>query len=175
MNRSRQCKTFTLIELLVVITIIGILAALLLPALAKSKMNAQQVNCLSNVRQITMAGLMYMNDTGQNIRYNDPTMPEYDPNYPITVWMGTLSNYGVSDQLRVCPSTHVVESSVPNQETWGTANAAWVFGLDVTPALIGSYGFNAWFYSFAPATNWDRAAQFPRYLFARPASVQKAS
>src|SRR5580692_4256468 len=67
MNRNYHCKAFTLIELLVVITIIAILAALLLPALSIAKHHAQDVNCVSNLKQITTSGLMYMNDTGQTI------------------------------------------------------------------------------------------------------------
>ena len=61
---------FTLIELLVVIGIIGILAALLLPALARANAKAQGVSCLNNTRQLGLAWILYADDHNGRLAYN---------------------------------------------------------------------------------------------------------
>jgi prepilin-type N-terminal cleavage/methylation domain-containing protein/prepilin-type processing-associated H-X9-DG protein len=59
LSQNTNTSGFTLLELLVVIAIIAILAALRIPALARTKSNAQGISCLSNMRQLQMAALLY--------------------------------------------------------------------------------------------------------------------
>jgi len=64
---GRKAQAFTLIELLVVIAIIAILAAMLLPALARAKQKTQGVYCMNNTKQLMVAWHMYLHDNNDRI------------------------------------------------------------------------------------------------------------
>ncbi|HEX4121591.1 MAG TPA: prepilin-type N-terminal cleavage/methylation domain-containing protein, partial [Verrucomicrobiae bacterium] len=116
---SLACKTtkraFTLIELLVVIAIIAILAAMLLPGLARSKQEAQKTDCLNNLKQLQLCYILYYGDYNGRLVPNDATSTAEDADS----WMmgnartmtnitnitsGYLYPYNKSYHIYVCPS-----------------------------------------------------------------------
>jgi prepilin-type N-terminal cleavage/methylation domain-containing protein/prepilin-type processing-associated H-X9-DG protein len=86
---------FTLVEMLVVLAVISILAALLLPALARAKARANQTRCLNNVRQLGLALTMYAGD------YSGEFPPRA---VPPNAWPHKLKPYYLNWEVVTCPS-----------------------------------------------------------------------
>lgn len=129
---SREClsrcrRAFTLIELLIVIAIVGILAAMLLPALARAKVKAQASKCMGNLMQIGAAMGIYLNDNEEKFTYGGLRFTESSPGAGDRDWswddlMATLLGGGLkaadinsdtptniaTSRLILCPSDKII-------------------------------------------------------------------
>ena len=101
MNRRNRQTAFTLVELLVVIAIIAILAALLLPALSKAKEKGRQTSCINNVRQQSLAVILYADDNGDLL----PPTAQNDAHGNEVDWPSLLDPYlNHVAKIHLCPS-----------------------------------------------------------------------
>lgn len=90
---------FTLIELLVVMSIIGLLAGLMMPALGAAKEKAKRVSCKSNLHQLIIGSIMYANDDSYGQYSNTFTDADNNLNHLYPSYVPALASF-------ICPSTH---------------------------------------------------------------------
>jgi prepilin-type N-terminal cleavage/methylation domain-containing protein/prepilin-type processing-associated H-X9-DG protein len=155
---------FTLIELLVVVAIIAILAALLLPVLSTTKRKAHDSKCINNLRELSLAAILYSTDFDKGLSYTD----DLGKKKAGDIWLSLLSkDYAAVDALRLCPLASLVASNT----YWyaKNMNCAWRFQSLVDPnkAYSGSYAMNGWLYTGLPDPN--------EYYFKKFSALQNTS
>jgi prepilin-type N-terminal cleavage/methylation domain-containing protein/prepilin-type processing-associated H-X9-DG protein len=146
---QRQRNAFTLIELLVVIAIIAILAAILFPVFAQAREKARAASCVSNVRQMALAALMYAQD--------------YDESYPGMWQWSPGAIYAHAPYLY--PPGMTPEEAKTKCQTCPYVKNAEVFGC---PSRKNLYGGLLLSYGYTYPTMWGSDAEIPGSAYRFP-------
>jgi len=144
----RNNCAFTLIELLVVIAIIAILAAMLLPVLARAKQTSQRVACMNNLKQLGLAAQIYV---GDNRNY-------YPPRSDADRWPDKFcDSYGHNIKILLCPS-EITNAPI----TYGSSPSNNV--ADASPRSYLINGWNDYFEQTLSPSDWAnyQAGNYPQ-------------
>jgi len=129
MSIKNRNRAFTLIELLVVIAIISILASMLFPVFARAREQARKSACMSNLKQIGLGVMMYVQDYDETYPITYLAVPAADQmsGYTASYWFNVLQPYTKNRQVWYCPTAgRIMTSDSSNFQQYS-----------------GGYGYNA--------------------------------